>query len=414
VIWCQDRGVFLREAARTAALGAGRAEGHRSAAIAHGLVGLQRTAGNRAVGSLLHNPGLIIQRDAAAGHVLAKGDEANVPKPEEMDALIAELWPLYDKSRASKKKGGTPMTKEDHDRMVELDRKWTLRGEKDIAETLTKNGQGSPADWFKNVKATPFLGQTVIVHDELKKRLDKAVAKLTDDEKTGNLGVRTTSSLREAGQGLHSFGLALDINAGANPYIVNPGSTSAAASGEPLDRSTAVRAILDRAFLLVLGRTPKEEAFGARPEGTGVDRAEASYDKLSETSEALKTYLTLAKKENAAQLEGLVTNLGDKDPFKGNVKKWRAKVAQDLSDLGDLAGAKQWSDPKKGFLDLPKRLVHVLVDPDGGGLTWLGDDTIGAGRDIMHFDTRGVGPIRTIYKAQGASSDAGWRNLGEG
>jgi hypothetical protein len=178
-----------------------------------------------------------------------------------------------------------------------------------------------------------------------------------------------------------------------------------------------VRVILNRAFLLVLGRTEKEEAFGARPEGEGLARAEASYDKLTETSGALQTYFTLTKPENAKQLEDLVTALGAKDPFKGDVKKWRAKIAKDRTDLagrGGLGEAKKWSDPTKGFLDLPKRLVQALVDPDGGGLTWLGDDTIGAGRDVMHFDTRGVGPIRTIYKAQGASKDAGSRNLGEG
>jgi hypothetical protein len=410
--------VFAREPTPSATSNDRRADAHRAADPAHDLIALQRTAGNRAVASLLRARRPAVQRDDTAGHVLAKADEADVPEVEDMDTLIAELWPLYAKSKAAKVKGAEPMKEEDRKRMDKLNRLWNLRGQKDIALTLDQNKQGSSADWFKKVTRTPFLGQTVIVHDELKKRLDKAVDKLKDvDEKTRNGWVRSTSSLRGPGEGLHSFGLALDINAGANPYIVNPGSNSEAASGEPLGRSKAVRVILDRAFLLVLGRTEKEEAFGARPTGEGLARAEASYDKLTETSGALQTYFTLTKPENAKQLEDLVTALGAKDPFKGDVKKWRAKIAKDRTDLagrGGLGEAKKWSDPTKGFLDLPKRLVQALVDPDGGGLTWLGDDTIGAGRDVMHFDTRGVGPIRTIYKAQGASKDAGSRNLGEG
>lgn len=376
---------------------------------------LQRTAGNQAVAILVAAQGLGVQRDVTATHVLAKADEADVPKPEEMDALIAELWPLYAKSRESKKKDGTPMSDEDRKRMQELDRKWTLRGKGDVAKTLTDNGQGSAADWFKNVKRTTWLGQTIIVHDELKKRLDKALDKLKDvDEATRNGWVKETSSLRPPGQGLHSFGLALDINASTNPYLINPSGSSEAATGEPLDRSKGVRAVIDRANLLVLNRTAAEEAFGTRPEGAGLARAEASYDKLSEASGALKTYFTLTKPENEAQLEGLVTALGAKDPFKGDMKKWKAAIRADRTALEGHAGGKQWTNPTQGFLDIPKRLVQALTAPDGGGLTWLGDDTIGSGRDIMHFDTRGAGPIHSVYKAQGASKDAGSKNLGPG
>jgi hypothetical protein len=42
-------------------------------------------------------------------------------------------------------------------------------------------------------------------------------------------------------------------------------------------------------------------------------------------------------------------------------------------------------------------------------LTWLGDDTIASGRDIMHFDMRGIGTISQIV-----DSLKGTRHLGSG
>jgi hypothetical protein len=67
--------------------------------------------------------------------------------------------------------------------------------------------------------------------------------------------------------------------------------------------------------------------------------------------------------------------------------------------LREQAQPKNWTDPESGFLSLDRRLVAAMTSSAGGGLTWLGDDTIGSGRDIMHFDMRGPGPIRTIVKS---------------
>ena len=44
-------------------------------------------------------------------------------------------------------------------------------------------------------------------------------------------------------------------------------------------------------------------------------------------------------------------------------------------------------------------VVEALTSDASGGLTWLGDNTIASGRDIMHFDMRGVGPIKKIVKS---------------
>src|SRR2546423_4622423 len=79
----------------------------------------------------------------------------------------------------------------------------------------------------------------------------------------------------------------------------------------------------------------------------------------------------------------------------GKFDVWKKKIQTDKTTVTNIAGNKKWTNPQKGFLNLNKELVKAMTSSAGGGLTWLGDDTI-AGRDIMHFDTRGVGPIKGI------------------
>jgi hypothetical protein len=377
------------------------------------LLALQRTAGNAAVARLIASPflrAISIQRDVAATHVLDKGDEADVPAVEDIAALRDEAMPLWLESKAAKVKGAEPMDPKRRARMNEIDRLLRLRGQMDIKLTLQENKQVAPAAWFKEVKDHRFLGKTVTVHKLLADRLDLATAKLKDiPDATKNAWITETSSLRPPGAGLHSFGLAIDINQSTNPYLVTPSSGSQAATDEPLATSTAIRAIIDRAVLLVHARLPKDEKFGARPEGEGAARVTASYDKLEEASKALAEYMGLDKPDQKDQLHAKVEALSGIDPDKRTEKQWRAKIAADRNALPDLAGNKSWDRPTSGFLNLERQLVSALTDADGGGLTWLGDDTIGSGRDIMHFDMRALGPIHSVYKwSQGS------KNLGSG
>ncbi len=60
---------------------------------------------------------------------------------------------------------------------------------------------------------------------------------------------------------------------------------------------------------------------------------------------------------------------------------------------------KQWQKRTTGFLDMRRVIVEALTSSSGAGLTWLGDNTIASGRDIMHFDLRGAGPIKKIVKS---------------
>jgi hypothetical protein len=77
---------------------------------------------------------------------------------------------------------------------------------------------------------------------------------------------------------------------------------------------------------------------------------------------------------------------------------WVQQIKADRRTLDAQESAKSWNQPTTGFLHLDRRLVSALTSSAGGGLTWLGDDTVGSGRDIMHFDMRGLGPIRRIVK----------------
>jgi hypothetical protein len=91
--------------------------------------------------------------------------------------------------------------------------------------------------------------------------------------------------------------------------------------------------------------------------------------------------------------------LGEKDPKPRTAADWIKTIRADRAALGTLAGNKRWQKPQEGFLNLDKRLVTALTGSTGAGLTWLGDDTVSPGRDIMHFDMRGVGPITKIWSS---------------
>ena len=107
--------------------------------------------------------------------------------------------------------------------------------------------------------------------------------------------------------------------------------------------------------------------------------------------------MELDKPEHRAALDAFVTALAGKDTR--TAEKWIATIKADRTTLKAKARGKSWNAPQTGFLHLDRRLVKALTSSTGGGLTWLGDDTIGSGRDIMHFDMRGPGPIRKIVKS---------------
>jgi hypothetical protein len=279
----------------------------------------------------------------------------------------------------------------------------------DDARTLEATGT-TPEAWFADLVDVSFLKVRVVVHKQLADRLARVESALSGQPEPAHGWLHgSVSGLRGPGNGLHSFGLAIDLNVETNPFIFK--ATSDEADPRQQGQNSVVRGIIDRAVLLVQGRSPSAESFDARPQvddgrrdhPPSAAQVEASWEKLHEASSAMEEYLSLGSADRRDALQARVVALGDADPKHRSVEEWAAAIARDQARLKTIGPAKQWK-PEHGFLDLDKRLVLAMA---AEGLTWLGDDTIGSGRDIMHFDTRGVGPIRRVF----SSATNGFTNL---
>jgi hypothetical protein len=364
---------------------------------------LQRTAGNAAVS------GLFVQRHGGidlSSHTVTEAEQKDMPETTDAPGLLAEKMTLLKEqvtrqkaaARAKRNKQPPPekpdLTAEEKARLKEIDRLLGIRLKGDEQETLTANGITDTApQWFAKMKSTTFLDSPVIVHELLEKRL-KDAAKLVKKPWDGL--VTSTSTLRGPGASLHSFGLAIDINPGTNPQLVNPGDTHGTLY-EPRSQSKAISEVIHRAFLLVLAKTEADAGFWTRTTGTDKKaRVKASYDLLEKYSDAVETYFKLDDAANKTKLDGLVTALAGKD--KRTADEWIAQIKLDRTQI-ETGPKKKWYERKTGFLDMKREVVEALTSDTGGGLTWLGDNTIASGRDIMHFDMRGVGPIKKIVKS---------------
>jgi hypothetical protein len=372
--------------------------------IVDALLELQRTVGNAAVTEL------VVQRHGGtdlSSHTVTAAEQAEMPTTAESPALLAENKQLYATraarraaAKGAKARGETlppeqaDLTPTELARMEELDRKLKARVKGDEGETLKQNGITDTAtQWFAKVTATTFLDSPIMVHELLATRLKNAERLVP---KPWDHLVASTSTLREPGQSLHSFGLAIDINPGTNPQLVNP-SDPHATLYEGAAQSQAIADVIDRANLLVKGKSKAEAAFWSRPTETDrTRRIDASYDKMKAASDALKEYFTLADSANKATLDGYVANLAGKD--KRTAADWIKRIRLDKTQI-ETGPSKHWSNRKEGFLDIRKDIVQALTSDQGAGLTWLGDNLVASGRDIMHFDMRNVGPITKIVKS---------------
>ena len=465
----QARTRAIVRAAATIEIGRRRPPGHRhpraAATAENPVLGLQRSAGNAAVTALVgglrvqrrtepgegqsvggvteHAPGPSstgagsgaaapvggvrpisdAQPAGVAAHLPSAEELANIPATADAPALLAEDQRLYaaraarrQQFDAERRRGGHPdpamkeFTADEQARVNVLDLQLSARMKADEEETLRLAGftQGSAA-WFAEVKDYSFLGHTVTVHRLLAERLARAASQLSGETPPTGGWFRSTSSLRGLTTSLHGFGMAIDLDGGRNPYLVNPDARGASAV-EPTRRSRAIADIVDRAGLLVRGLTAAETDLQSRPVNADRDaRALDSYDKLRAASDAVKRYFELDKDAHRPALDGFVRSLAGKDTRTAD--EWITTIRADRTTLREQAQPKDWNDPESGFLSLDRRLVAAMTSSVGGGLTWLGDDTIGSGRDIMHFDMRGPGPIRTVVKSV---TGQGPVNLGRG
>jgi hypothetical protein len=232
-------------------------------------------------------------------------------------------------------------------------------------------------EWFKNFTMIKFLGRSLNnpIHTSLAEHLTAVEAKFADkyggtdkDPKiagdTLGLSDETIKGGREsptsAALSMHLFGLAVDLNYTANPFI--------SASANP---------VFDRAGLLVDGTTSQF-------------KANMTYDELSALDTTLTTYFSYI--DNATELESRL-NAATAKPWQGVKPAQAVKVIQ--KDLDTVASLWQRSDKSDkaiiragGFLDLKKELV------EGMDLNW------GASYgDIMHFDLRDKGVGAKVYQA---------------
>lgn len=217
------------------------------------------------------------------------------------------------------------------------------------------------------------------VHQSLQKQLQAAEALLVAkgmpkageeapegaDPELAGFKIRNISGLRPptpatdkaTGVSMHCYGLAVDINVSANPYV----------------RSSGAR-MVERATLLINGTKYTLDSKG------GHGNPETAWTKLQAGSKALKAYFALGARGKAAIEAKLEAHPAAAS--QGDAAWWEEQIRLDREDEDRN---KNWvhGSPTKGFMDLPKAFVKILTGP-GVELRWGG--TLSGGKDIMHFD----------------------------
>ncbi|MBZ0317802.1 MAG: M15 family metallopeptidase [Anaerolineae bacterium] len=282
-------------------------------------------------------------------------------------------------------------------------RKHGYEGVMDQMETAL-GGKDEMVKWFNEFDPNAtFLGVKIIesdksevagVHKKMSEALQKAETHLMSlpqyagkepIEVAEALGIRRISGLRQPKKSAssdnispHCYGLAIDINAMANPYV---GLNTYKVGKET--RSFTAEVVIRAAQ--ALGRSEKN----IRTLLPGNDVGEM-WDFLEEASDSMRDYFALRNDETALQDAAKRLSTPDKPVTAADLKKQIEEDYKWLYDKSDFkapteAGAKE-RDPAKGFMDLPKELVVALVE--AGGLTWGG--MFQTAKDIQHFQLNGV------------------------
>lgn len=230
------------------------------------------------------------------------------------------------------------------------------------------------AAWFAGiVPDATFMGHSIDAegspcpgaHKELVDRLKVAENDLKGQGKTPTIhsigGLRPPSPATDGTlPSYHCFGLAIDIDASANPFV--RGDT------EP---------VVQRATLLMTGDEYD-------PLGPPKANVRAQWDDMKAASDALAGYFALRGDGAEMKIEAqLRAHPAARD--KGDAATWKKIIDDDYTHLKPT-GTWKHGDPAKGMLSLDLDLVLALTN---AGLTWGGmykrpQD----GRDLMHFDWR--------------------------
>lgn len=322
----------------------------------------------------------------------------------------------------------------------------------EVVQTMT--GLGGPytdtAAWEATMQTATFLGHTIArgVRAEFKTMLATAETKVKDEyTKSGNTpppghGITSIGGYRRE-ISPHGSGVAIDIDAGDNPYVMHEGEQRAAITdpSKQTQLSKEVGPVYTRIAQFILNNPidgeqsiiPKLITTGETlPKGqksSRRDRLGQYYDRLTQESDAMKKYFTLM--QNEAALQAFLTSdwpklhPGESAP---NLDAVKTQMWNDYALLGGpipkggptgVTGFVQpraagrpfhpssggQKDPASGFLTIPREVVLGLGQavPRWGAI----DFGIQSG-DVMHFDDRyGIGkPFFDAFATLSALADA--------
>lgn len=320
---------------------------------------------------------------------LVTGEGAAKSSLEAVDAKIAGIEKQRKSHAMTKEDAATataPLTKERTTAQkavtaasAKIDRR--IRAKADMEKALVAAMPGHADDpsqavaaWFGDiVPDATFMGHSIDAegspcpgaHKELVERLKVAENDLKAQGKTP--GIHSIGGLRPPSPATggtlpsyHCFGLAIDIDASANPFV--RGDT------EP---------VVQRATLLMTGT--EYDPLGS-PKGT----VRAQWTDMKAASDALAGYFALRGDGAEVKIEArLQAHPAARD--KGDAAAWKKLIEDDYAKLTPTDTWKH-GDPAKGMLSLDLDLVLALTN---AGLTWGGMyPSPRDGRDLMHFDWR--------------------------
>jgi hypothetical protein len=312
-------------------------------------------------------------------------------------------------------------------------------------EAMAEGGigiEGAADTWegfLAQIGQMEFMGHTVVGHTTFLRRLDIAqrhlrrnIPDLRESRMVSSVGSPGDRSQWRAAERLtaspHLFGMAVDINAGQNPWMNDP---------EAVEDNTRYSWIIWRACWL-LGRASPVTAAESHRQAQEGQTTEQIWTYFNEADEAAMEYLGLTG--NRERVEDLLRSLGAAPAPPGPVQKpggvemvgdyFPPEIPQ--SDLARGAEAvDQWlsvidsdraawprrarGDTPAGFMNLDLELVRALRD--AGELQWgasdLGEYESG---DMMHFALdpprffRFRNQVRQALRAQRAEmGDAAYR-----
>jgi hypothetical protein len=242
------------------------------------------------------------------------------------------------------------------------------------------------------------FGGTVRLHPDFLAKLQRAEQTFTSGG--GSIaGVAPTSHHRRT-MTFHGWGLGLDLNGSANPYVMHENGEAS------LDRQTGP--VYHRISRLMLGRDsviPADITRGAPSRA----RTERLYDALAQENAAMKRYFALITAPAAERTRVIATASARNADWRLIMGAASAPTADQLlqrvmddwvilkGENGPAVSGRTYTQPPRvsgdrplrrgspasGFLALPRTLVLAMWDQ---GLAWGGIDIGGASGDIMHFD----------------------------